>query len=76
MDNAEAEELGELRRKIRAASLEQLTDLIATSLDNLIDIVRKTAGSNLGTEVAAALAAELHRRNQPRLVWAPTVGNA
>lgn len=77
MDAAEAKELGLLRQKIEVATLEELADLIATALDNLIDIVRKRGGSNLGTEVAAALAAELHKRKPgPPFVRAPTVGHA
>lgn len=76
MDNGEAEELGKFRRLIDGADLARLVPIIATSLDEMIVILRRVEPGNYGVEVAAALAAELHKRNQPLATYAPTVGNA
>lgn len=76
MGNAEAEELGRFRRSIDGIELEKLAPVIATTLDEMILLLRRIDPGNYGVEVAAALAAELHKRNGPPLVLAPTVGNA
>ena len=77
MDNAEAEELGEFRRLIERASLDQLAPLIIVSLDGLIDALREFMPSGVAIETAAALSAELHKRQKREPVaWAAVVGNA
>lgn len=78
MDNDEAEELGKLRRKLEGLALGDLTRIAASTLDELIDVCRQLGPGNIGLETAAAVSAELHKRNQPTppLAWAAVVGNA
>jgi hypothetical protein len=76
MDNAEAEILGRFRANVAGASLERLAPIVASSLDDLIQLARLVDRSNLGVEMAAALSAELHKRFAPHGPVAPVVGNA
>jgi len=76
MDNDEAEILGRFRANLARASLEQLAPIVASSLDDLIQLARLIDRSNLGVEMAAAVAAELHKRFLPHTPVAPVVGNA
>jgi hypothetical protein len=75
MDNGEADELGRFRRFLASAQLAELAIVMAGSLDACIDLIRKLGASNVGVEMAAALSAELHKRNAPPTVRAP-MGNA
>jgi hypothetical protein len=78
MDPGEAEELGRFRKAIELAELADLAPIIALTLDHCIDALRRVGGSNLGTEQAAALAAELHKRHArpDDVARAPMVGTA
>ncbi len=80
MDNDAAKELGEFRRLIMKATLEQLAPLITTTMDGMIDALRSMAPEAYDAiETAAALCAELHKRlaiDKPPVAWAPVVGNA
>lgn len=77
MDNDEAEELGRFRRLIATADLSKLSPMIASVLDDYVDLVRGLGRgrSNTSVEMAAALSAELHKRNGAAPVRA-TTGNA
>lgn len=73
---ADAEELATLARNLAVATDDQIRRLSATAIDDLIDLVRGIAGSSFGVEAAAAIAAELHKRNQAQpIVPSPVVGN-
>lgn len=64
MGSGEAEELGKFRRNIARADLCDLSPVIATTLDEVIDLFRSLGmGTDLAVEMAAALSAELHRRH-------------
>lgn len=77
MANGEAEELGKFRRNIESAELLDLVPVIAAALDELIDVVRALgAGRHVGVELAAALSAELHRRNVAMRATPTMVGTA
>jgi hypothetical protein len=77
MTPAEVEELVAFTKTIAQATLEQLTPIIIISLDGMIDALRMAAPRAPALEIAAALSAELHKRQQrPPVAWAPIVGNA
>jgi len=77
MGSDEAEELGKFRRNIERAEMLDLGPVIANVLDELIDVVRSVgAGRHVGVELAAALSAELHRRNAAMRATPTMVGSA
>jgi len=77
MASVEAEELGKFRRSIGLAELPELAPIIATALDELIDLARSVGvGGDLAVEMAAALSAELHKRRPAQLRPSPMVGTA
>lgn len=76
MGSDEANELGRFRRNIAGLPLADLAPVIALSLDELIDTLRRLGGGNLGIEMAAALAAELHKRAAAPVLRAARVGSA
>lgn len=65
MVNGEAEELGRFRARIERAELPDLTPIIASLLDDYVDLIRGLGRgrSNTSVEMAAAMSAELHKRN-------------
>lgn len=65
MDRAEAEQLGEFARILARASLADLAPVIALTLDDCVELLRRVAPPSLLTEQIAALAAELHKRRPP-----------
>jgi hypothetical protein len=71
MDLAEANELGEFARIIARADLPDLTPIIAMTLDDCVELLRRVAPPSLRTEQIAALAAELHKRRPPAAPAAP-----
>lgn len=74
---ADAEELATLARNLAVATDDQIRRMSAVAIDDLIDLVRSIAGTSFGVEAAAAIAAELHKRNNAApTLRAPTVGNA
>ena len=79
MDSGEAKELGEFARIIARADLARLLPIIALTLDDCIDVLRRTAPPSTMIEMAAALAAELHKRQPPSgppLIHSTRPGNA
>jgi hypothetical protein len=65
MDNDEANQLGEFARILARAALSDLTPIIALTLDDCVELLRRTAPPSLLIEQVAALAAELHKRRPP-----------
>lgn len=65
MDNGEADELGEFARILARAELIDLAPIIALTLDDCVELLRRIAPPSLLTEQIAALAAELHKRRPP-----------
>jgi len=78
MEPGEAEELGEFARVIARADLARLLPIIALTLDDCIDVLRRTAPPSTMIEMVAALAAELHKRHPPKtpLIHSSRPGNA
>lgn len=77
MASVEAEELGKFRRNIERAELPELAAIVAVTLDELIDLIRRLGvGRDIGVEMAAALSAELHKRNPSIARRSPMVGTA
>ena len=75
MGDAEAKELGKFARTLARAELRDLLPIIASTLDDCVDLLRRTVPPALLIEMVAALSAELHKRNTPA-VRAVLVGNA
>lgn len=78
MDTAEAEELGKFRRNLQRCSLAELAPIVASVLDECIEVLRGVVpGSPLSVEMAAALSAELHKRHVEAIPQPSSlVGNA
>lgn len=79
MASGAADELGKFRRNLERASSDALMAVVGTTLDELIDLLRALGvGSEMGIEMAAALSAELHKRNAAATVAqrSPMVGSA
>lgn len=77
MVTEEAEQLGRFRRLLESATLETLVPIIASVLDDCVDVLRELPSpSPLPVEMAAAVSAELHRRHTVPTLRAPTIGTA
>lgn len=77
MDTDEANELGRFRRLLDGAPLEKLLPIIASVLDECLDVLRELpAPSTLAVEMGAAVSAELHKRHVAPTLRARTSGNA
>lgn len=79
MGNDEAEELGRFRRNLEGIDDRALLAIVAGVVDDAVGLLRAVpGGARLPIEMAAAVAAELHRRTQPTpaAVRAPKVGHA
>lgn len=74
----EAAAVGAFRRFLDRASLAELSTVAATTLDSLIEVLRGIDRGGTGVEMAAALAAELHKRWPPAIMAIPATraGNA
>jgi hypothetical protein len=72
----EAEELARFARNLARSELADLVPVIATTLDELIDSFRSMGGGGVGVELAAAVSAELHKRNATIAQRSPMVGTA
>ena len=78
VDVGEAETLGEFARIIARAELPALVPIVALTLDDCVELLRRIAPPSLLTEQIAALAAELHKRHPPTppAQRSPMVGTA
>jgi len=79
MDSVEAEQLAEFARTLARARLEALIPIIALTLDDCIDLLRRTCPPATLIEMVAAISAELHKRHPPKpptTTYGPHVGNA
>lgn len=77
--DADAVSLGEFARTLARAKLESLIPIVALSLDDAIELLRRTCPPQPLIEMLAAVAAELHKRHPPKpptATYAPHVGNA
>lgn len=62
LTDAEARTLGAFRNFCERADVDQLLHVVTSTLDAAVDALRAYSAGNIGTEMAAALAAELHKR--------------
>jgi hypothetical protein len=76
----QALQLAEFANSLARASLEQIVPVVALTLDDCVELLRRTCPPQTLIEMVAAVAAELHKRhppkNGPRAMYAPHVGNA
>lgn len=78
-DDADAVSLGEFAATLARAQLAQLIPIVALSLDDAIELLRRTCPPQPLIEMLAAVSAELHKRHPPappKAVYGPHVGNA